>query len=522
MQLKKLPFADTQAFSSFFLDYIAQKESLQPFYSRFPTLKNFQSQLSEKSSAFPTAYRTTLVNTLHRQYKSLEPSEVVIKNISSLGSSKTFTITTGHQLNIFTGPLYFIYKIVTVINTCKQLKKTYPDCEFVPVYWMASEDHDYDEIKYFKLYGQKYTWETTQQGAVGRFNPKTIETVLKEIPGDTSIFKEAYLKNTSLSAAVRSYVNNLFGSEGLIVIDADDRELKMNFRSVVKEDLLSNTPKLKVDEAIARLEGLGYHPQVNPREINFFYLKGNLRSRIEKKDGEFIVVDTALRFTEDQILKKIQEEPEEFSPNVILRPLYQETILPNLAYIGGPAEVIYWLQFKGVFDHFKMPFPILMPRNFALVMDAPSTRKFEKTKLQLKDLFHEKNFLFNDWVLQNSTHNLSVGSSLESVTQIFNELKLRATDIDPTLGPLVGAELKKTTRSLEKIERKLIKAEKRLHADKLRQIETLKDALFPGGNLQERSDNFLNFYQQDPMFIKKLIERFDPFDFQFNVLSYDD
>ena len=148
---------------------------------------------------------------------------------------------------------------------------------------MASEDHDYDEIKYFKLYGQKYTWETTQQGAVGRFNPKTIETVLKEIPGDTSIFKEAYLKNTSLSAAVRSYVNNLFGSEGLIVIDADDRELKMNFRSVVKEDLLSNTPKLKVDEAIARLEGLGYHPQVNPREINFFYLKGNLRSRIEKK-----------------------------------------------------------------------------------------------------------------------------------------------------------------------------------------------------------------------------------------------
>lgn len=522
MQLNKLPFPDTHSFSNFFLDYIQQKDTLKSFYNHFPTVENFQSQLNEKSTSFAPSHRKTLIDTLLKQYKSLELSEAVKKNISSLSSAKTFTITTGHQLNIFTGPLYFIYKIVTVINACKELKKSYPAYEFVPVYWMASEDHDYEEMKYFKLYGQKYTWQTDQKGAVGRFNPKSIKELLTEIPGDISVFKDAYLKNNSLSAAVRQYVNSLFGSEGLIVLDADDRDLKMNFKSVIKDDLFEHSSKQHVDISTFQLEALGYHPQVHAREINFFYLEDGLRNRIEKKGDEFVVVDTALRFSEDQIIKMINEEPEKFSPNVILRPLYQETILPNLAYVGGPAEVIYWLQFKSMFDHFKVPFPLLMPRNFALIMDAPSLRKFEKTKLELAQLFKEKNSLFNDWIHQNTTHDLSLTSSKSNLTKLFSELKTRAVSIDSTLEKLVSAELKKAENSLEKIERKLLKAEKRLHSDKLRQIEILKDSLFPGGSPQERTDNFLNFYQQDPLFIKKLINSFDPFDFRFNVLSYND
>ncbi len=520
MQLKKLPFSDTHSFSPFFLDYIQQKDTLKKFYNRFPKVENFKPQLTEKSTSFAATHRKTLVDTLLKQYKNLEASESVKKNISSLSSAKTFTVTTGHQLNIFTGPLYFIYKIVTVINACKELKKSYPEYEFVPVYWMASEDHDYEEIKYFRLYGQKYIWQTNQKGAVGRFNPKTIESL--EIPGDTKIFKEAYLKNSSLSAAVRQYVNALFSSEGLIVLDADDHDLKMNFRSIIKDDLFDHSPKQLVDHSTSQLEEQGYHPQVHAREINFFYLEDGLRNRIEKKEDEFVVVDTSLRFTKDQVIKMINEEPEKFSPNVILRPLYQETILPNLAYVGGPAEVIYWLQFKGMFDHFKIPFPLLMPRNFALVMDAPSVRKFEKTKLELGHLFKEKNSLFNDWIHQNTTHELSLASSKVALAKTFSELKTKSVGIDSTLEKLVSAEAKKAENSLEKIERKLIKAEKRLHSDKLRQIETLKDSLFPGGSPQERTDNFLNFYQQDPQFIQKLIDSFDPFDFRFNVLSYND
>jgi uncharacterized protein YllA (UPF0747 family) len=163
MQLKKFSFADTHAFSPFFLDYIDQKEKLKPFYNRYPTIKNFSQQIADKKAFLPET-RNVLASALTRQYAEINVSDVVKSNIELLRQDNTFTVTTGHQLNIFTGPLYFIFKIVTVINTCRQLKKEYPEYNFIPVYWMASEDHDYDEIKYFRLYGKKYVWQTSQKG----------------------------------------------------------------------------------------------------------------------------------------------------------------------------------------------------------------------------------------------------------------------------------------------------------------------------------------------------------------------
>lgn len=520
MRLTKIPFGETKAFSPFFLDYIQQKEKLKPFYAHSPNIENFNNLLTKKSESFSAEKRDALTTVLQRQYKNLTTSEQVKENISSLKNSKTFTITTGHQLNIFTGPLYFIYKIVTVINTCKQLQKRYPGYKFVPVYWMASEDHDYDEIKYFRLYGKKYVWETTQQGAVGRFNTKGFSELMKDIPGEIGVFKNAYLKHQRLNDAVRSYVNDLFAHEGLVVIDPDERELKSLYKNVMREDILQQETIKYVEKTNKALVALGYKTQIFCRDINFFYLDDQLRSRIEKDGDRYQVVDTALSFTEQQIQDLIENEPEKFSPNVILRPLYQETILPNLAYIGGPAEVIYWLQLKDVFEHFHTPFPILMPRNFALIIERPIQEKIDKTGLPLNCFFEEKNFLFNHWVLKNTHHNLTVGSERTTINTIFDELRMRAEGVDKTLGPFVAAVGKRTINDLEKVEKKLLRAEKRLHTDRLRQLESIKDALFPNGNLQERTDNFLNFYQHDPQFISTLLQHFDPFDFTFNVLTY--
>jgi uncharacterized protein YllA (UPF0747 family) len=234
---------------------------------------------------------------------------------------------------------------------------------------------------------------------------------------------------------------------------------------------------------------------------------------------DFRVVDTDIKFSSEEIETLIQTAPEKFSPNVILRPLYQETILPNLAYVGGPAEVIYWLQLKGAFDHFKLPFPILMPRNFAAIMDEPTTKKFQKIDLALKELFEDKNYLFNHWIAKNSSANLSLGDELKETEIIFNNVKERAALIDPTLYKNAEAQAKRMIHALEGIEQKMLRAEKRKQADKLRQVEAVKDFLFPNGGPQERTDNFLNFYQQDPQFIQKLIQHFDPLDFKFNVLS---
>lgn len=521
MQLKKFPLADTLAFNSFFLDYIAQKESLKPYYNQFPSPEKFPEQITAKSKSFSAAHRQVLESTLRRQYTSLKTSKAVENNIGLLGNEKTFTITTGHQLNIFTGPLYFIYKIITVINACKALSQKYPNYNFVPVYWMASEDHDYDEIKYFKLYGKKYEWHTDQQGAVGRFSTKGLPEIANEVPGDSSVFRDAYRRNNKLSDAVRDYVNALFNKEGVVVIDADDADLKRELIPVIREDILNGVNKKCIDQTDKSLNDLGYKTQVFCRDINFFYLEGNIRNRIERNGDRFDVVDTDMSFSQPEIEDLINKHPERFSPNVILRPLYQEIILPNLAYVGGPAEIIYWLQLKCVFDLQGIPFPMLMPRNFAMIVDHESTRKFEKTGLELKDIFESKNYLFNHWVLKHSPRNLTVGAERSAVVTLFDELQKRAVTVDKSLSAHVSAEGKRAVKSLENIERKIIRAEKRLHGDKLRQIEFVKDKLFPGGGLQERSENFMAFHLQNPQFIDELLKSLDAFDFQFHVLLED-
>jgi bacillithiol biosynthesis cysteine-adding enzyme BshC len=521
MRIQKLELADTQAFSSFFLDYIHQKENLKPFYSLFPRIENFKVQLESKAKSFPQTSRNILTAVLKEQYTGLTVSTATQQNIESLESENTFTVTTGHQLNIFTGPLYFVYKIVTVINACKKLKQQYPAYNFVPVYWMASEDHDYEEIKYFRSSGKKYVWETDQTGAVGRFNPKSIEKLFDQIAGDISVFKNAYSKNKTLSGAVRHYVNDLFTDEGLVVVDADHPKLKQIFVPVMKADILDNTPANLVNQTNQQLEKSGYHAPVNARDINFFYLKDVLRGRIEKRGDVFHVLDSKISFTQEQLQSQIESHPEEFSPNVILRPLYQEMILPNLAYIGGPAELVYWLELKSVFDHFEQPFPILMPRNFALIVDAPTDRKMKKTGIDLKMFFAQKNFIFNHWVLQNSTQELTIGKEMKQVSALFENLQARATSIDTTLSQFVGAQAQHTANALNRIEQKMLRAEKRRHTEKLQQIEAVKDALFPNGNLQERTDNLLNFYPADSTFIKQLLTHFDPFDFRFHTLIYE-
>jgi bacillithiol synthase len=521
MKHSHIPFQATDSFSAFFLDYINQKKNLTPFYQAFPNLENFRKQIDLKGNSFTNESRNLIAERLTAQYEGFTISDAIKNNLLSLREAKTFTVVTGHQLNIFTGPLYFIYKIVTVINTCKKLKAAHPDCHFVPVYWMASEDHDYEEISTFSLYGKKYKWKTHQQGAVGRFSMEGFKELLADIPGDIELFREAYTKQKTLAKAVRFYVNKLFGDEGLVVMDADDRALKKTFAPVMRDDLFNHTAKTLVEKTNAAIEKEGYHTQVFARDINFFFLDDGIRERIERAGSEFILADSKKSFSISEMEGMMEETPEKLSPNVILRPLYQEMILPNVAYVGGPAENIYWLQLKSVFDRYKVPFPILLPRNFALVMDANTSRKFAKTGMGFQDLFLGKPELFNMFVRQHADHKLELEREKATFGMFFKLIQQNAEKIDKSLGPLVEAETKRNQNSLLKIERKLLKAEKRFQSDKLRQLDEVKDALFPNGNLQERTDNFLNFYQSDPSFIKKIADLFDPFDFRMNIVQYD-
>ncbi|MCE7996706.1 MAG: bacillithiol biosynthesis cysteine-adding enzyme BshC [Roseivirga sp.] len=515
--LSKIPFASTNSFSQSFLDYIGGKESLTPFYKELPEIENFKGQLENRN--FPSGHRTVVAEVLEKQYEGFDLSESTKRNIDLIRDQKTFTITTGHQLNIFTGPLYFIYKIVTVIRACESLKEKYPQYNFVPVYWMASEDHDFDEISHFRFNGKKFSWNTDQTGAVGRFNTKELKSIFEEIISIPGFFQEAYLKRKTLAEAGRHYVNALFGDKGLVVIDADDHNLKTLLKPVITDDIFKGSPKKLVEATSQQLENLGYKTQVFPREINFFYLKDNVRSRIVSSEGMYEVLDTDIRFSESALQAEIEEFPERFSPNVVLRPLYQELLLPNLAYVGGPSELVYWLQLKDVFQHFETTFPLLMPRNFAGVVTPNILSKIKKEGLSFEEIFSDENELIKTKVSENSSHELALGSELERLDSVFNEVMTQAMGIDPTLEKLVAAERKKTENCIHKIEKKLLKAEKRNQETLVNRIYSIKEALFPGGSPQERKDNFLNFYIPDPNFIDSCMECFDAFDYRFHLIT---
>ena len=514
MKLHSVALRTTGQFPPLLLDYLDQKPELNDFYSIFPSLDGAREAISQRTD-FDPAKRKTLVEVLTRQYANITNPP----DFSLLQSETTFTVTTGHQLNIFTGPLYVIYKIVTMINLARSLKATYPEYDFVPVYWMASEDHDFAEIASFNLLGQKYTWQGTPSGAVGRLNPQELATILEALPEAVPIFRKAYLENETLADAARYYMHELFGTKGLVTLDADNADLKRHFLPVIEDELLNQTSSGLVAETTARLEKLGYHTPVSAREINLFYLKDDLRERIVREGGTFKVVNTNLQFTEDEIRREATAHPERFSPNVVLRPLYEEIILPNLAYIGGPSEVPYWMQLKGVFDQYKVPFPMLIPRNFALYVNAASRHRVEKLGLTYEAIFKENHQLKRDLVERLSEHPLSLDLEKYAFAEVLSRVVNKALDVDPTMEKAVWAERARLFNSLESLEKRIRKAEARKHDIQLRQLQNLMDTFFPKGTPQERHDNFLSFYLTNRNFIEVLFENFDPLDFKFNILE---
>lgn len=509
----------TGQFSPLFLDYLAQKPELKSFYSFFPSLENFPSLIQQKK--FNQEKREVLVEALRGQYAGLVVPEYTQTQITSLLSDKTFTVTTGHQLNLFTGPLYFIYKIVTTINLAERLKKAYPDYHFVPVYWLASEDHDFDEINYFKLDGKKYQWNSSQTGSVGDFQ---LDDSFKEFYKSVAhfapeFFKEAYLGSQTLAEAGRKYVHHLFGENGLLIVDGKEASLKKLFQTVIMDDLTAHTSFQLASTQTSLLESLGYKSQIFPRPINLFYAEKGMRERIEQVGEEYQVLNTSITFSKEELLQMVVERPERFSPNVVLRPLYQEMILPNLAYIGGPAEIVYWLQLKPIFDHFGEAFPAVMPRNFVAVVDKNTQRKIDTLELSDKELFQDVLSWKKQYLDKHASSDIYLAKEREGLTSILAQAKSHAVLLDQTLGYSFEAASVRALKIVDQLASKLRKAEERKHAHEISLRETIAQHLFPGGAPQERVENFMKFYLDNPHFVEVLFEVFDPLDFDFIILK---
>ena len=508
--IEKIKIEQTGYFSGLFVDYINECSQIDEFYSQHPQIENFESLFNQ----FESIDRLVLTDALSDQHKTLRLTEKQQKNISDLKSLDTFTVTTGHQLNIFCGPLYFIYKIISTIKACEQLKKRYPDKNFIPVFWMASEDHDFEEINHFRLFNKTYSWKTEQTGAVGRMS--TEEILFEDLKDLPELF-DAYKKGLTLAEATREIVHELFKQYGLLILDADDVSLKTLFKPLIKEELIQQESIKLISDQTKKLDKLGYKGQVYPRDINLFYLKGDLRARIEKTANGYKAIAIGLTWSETEMLELAAKHPEQFSPNVALRPVYQQMILPNIAYIGGPGELAYWLQLSQVFDHHKVVFPSLMPRNFGLFINKALNKKVKKLDLAYGDLFKPTHVMKAEFVEKQGA-GFSITSEQQEIEETLNQLSNRVEQIDGTLKATVESESKKILKQLQNIEKRVKRAQEAKYQNELNQLINIKEKLFPNNGLQERQENFLNFYINDKQFIDKIYHGFDPFDYKMHVI----
>ncbi len=526
-----LPYSDTHAFSPLVIDYLNQDERLRTYYAYAPERKGIAEAIAQRQQ-YPVD-RKLLAAVLEDQLSPYPLHDAVKANIKKLENSRTYTVCTAHQPNLMTGYLYFIYKILHAIKLAHELKESFPENDFVPVYYMGSEDNDLEELGTFLYGGRKYVWDAKgQSGAVGRMKTESLKPLLEELfrvlgpPGEHSdelkeMITRAYLSHETMGAATTNLVNDLFGRYGLVVLDPDDRRLKRSFISVMQEDLLQETAHAVVSDQIANLSE-HYKVQAHPRSINLFYLTDGLRERIEKKGDKWIVLHTDLQFNREQLLQELDQYTERFSPNVILRGLYQETILPNVVFIGGGAEIAYWLQLRSLFKHFGVFYPCLLLRQSVLWIEAHQESLRVKTGLTLSQIFTPEHELVYRYVCEHSEHDWELDHERAALDSLFAGLKLKAATLDSTLRASAEAALAKMKHQMDTLEKKMYRAEKRKMQDQIARISKLRAHIFPNNSLQERVENFVTWYARlGSAFSDRLFEGIDPLRHQFLVIAED-
>ncbi len=388
----------------------------------------------------------------------------------------------------------------------KTLNEKYTEYQFVPIFWLGSEDHDFEEINHFNIFGKTITWENEQGGATGMMDTDSLASVLeetKEILGNSDnathiyqVLERCFSAGKTYAQATFEFVDALFQSYGLVVLLTNNADLKRLFIPFMKDELLNQTSKTLIEAEQSKKEESGYKAQAFAREINLFYMEKGSRERIVLEGERYEVLNRDISFSRAEMLAELETHPERFSPNVALRPIYQELILPNLCYIGGGGELAYWRERMTQFEHFNINFPMLMRRNSVMWLDKSNRKKLEKLGLTVEDIFGETEALIKEYVRANTKEELSLKTEKAAVEKAFESVEEKAVSIDQSLKRPVLGEMTKILNAIDKLEAKLISAEKRNFDTAINQIRNLKDKLFPknGLGLQERHDNFLQFY----------------------------
>ncbi|MEZ4896621.1 MAG: bacillithiol biosynthesis cysteine-adding enzyme BshC [Saprospiraceae bacterium] len=524
MKLTYLDYADLPFVASRDLHYIQKDPSLKPFYTYPPDLDQF-AHIIEQRQKHPVD-RNLLVSTLQQQYRHRESQPLVMERIESLRSPQAFTVITAHQPSLFTGPLYYIYKILSCIRLSQLIQANHPEYRIIPLFILGGEDHDFAEINHLHIGDRTIRWDHPSiGGSCGRLSTEGIDQCIEAVAtllGDGTqqetlmhTLRQCYLGSHNYAEATIRFLHHLFGRFGLVILNMDHSGFKMAFRKVMLDDLLQHSSSRLVPPVQKQLEDAGFPAQAFVRDINLFYFNGNQRERIEQEGEEFILVDSLIRFSKSAMIKELEDHPERFSPNVILRPLYQETILPNLAYIGGGGELAYWLERKEQFEHYHLPFPMLVRRNSAAWLDQHAQSSLRKAGRPLQDYFTENpDDLIRDFIQDSAAIDLDYAR--RQIDDLFARIQTEGEAIDARLQfPIEGVRVR-IEKYLNNLEHKMIRAEKRKQEPSISRLLHNYHILFPNGTLQERYTNFLPYYAKNgPGWLDELLPYFNPLDHRF-------
>ncbi len=525
MEFHHLDLSITGRFSQIILDLLARDPFVTSLQHFTPDMEGLVAAAEKRK--FESGQRRILCEVLREQYEGISISDELEQHLDVLAEEDTYTITTGHQLCLFTGPLYVPLKILNVVRLTREVSQRVGRA-VVPIFWMATEDHDREEIDHVHLNGEKITWPGTPRGAVGRMKLDGIEPVIRAVeqqlgPGTNAealkaIMRRCYSEERTLAHATRLFVNELFGAYGVICLDADDHRLKRLFLPYMRRELQEEFTVRSIGPQLEVISGK-YGVQATPREINLFHLASEKRNRISRRNGEFGVVEEERFEPLPGILDELERYPEHFSPNVLLRPLYQEVILPNIAYVGGGGELAYWLQLKPLFEAAGIPMPVILLRTSLSILPEKEHERALDLGLSIPELLQDRDLLRSKVAVEKAGFDTSLGEERTELQQLFEKLKQRAGSIDPTLEGSAGSAASKALKALGHLEKRFIRVARKKTSMHLERLDMVLDTLFPGGGLQERRENFMAFQTTyGSAFFDMILEHLDPLKGQFTVM----
>lgn len=528
MRINSIPAQDIPYFSNRDKAYYANQKELMDFVKYPDNMEGIMEAMKNRSE-FPVN-REVLVTTLEKQYAEIETSQKVLGNIQSLRNDNTFTVVTAHQPSLFTGPFYFILKICSAIRLANELNKVQDKNKVVPLFIVGGEDHDFEEINHTYLFGNKLTWEREASGPVGRLDFTNFEDsayqALFDILGNSEtanhvkeLFSEAFQSSKNYGEFTFRLVDSIFAEYGLVCMSFDEKEIKSACTELIKKEIFHQASKPLVEKTQNDIKEIGFDSQAYTRRVNFFYLHFGKRDRISPEGDGFTVVDSDIKFSAEEIEREIDNHPERFSPNVIMRPVFQETILPNLAYIGGGGELAYWMERMTQFEEFGIFYPVLLRRNSAMYVSDRQYKMLEEFDLDILELTGDIEYFLKSYAKDHSDHELDLSDIYKEFDNTFEKLLEKVLPIDGSLQGRIAANQAGLQKDINKLEDRLLKKMKQNQENKLNKIRKLSEQLFPNNGLQERYSNFLEFYLKEGSdLIPYLVEQMNPLDKDFKVI----